>query len=161
MIILISYIELWVLIYYIEGTHDSFLTKEVGEHPQAKDYVKANYYKGRWHVWDSYQFTIIHIGFALLFALLRQGNENIFSSYFLLLTFSLITISVSIRMIAHDFFYDLGVNRKPFSIPTCQGKWDFWDCWIVKLNNLHPVLPFVLRFAPITTTTIVYVIFFI
>lgn len=162
MILLSIYIIIWVFLYFLEGTHDAFLTKEVNEHPPAKDYVKANYYKGRWHIWDSYSYSIFHIGFALLFAMIKiNSSVDFFNFNFLSLAFVFALISVSVRMIAHDLFYDIAVGRPIFTIPTCQGKWDFWDCWIVKLNDLHPILPFVLRFAPIITTTVIYIIFFV
>ena len=178
MLLLISYIVLWILLYYLEGTHDAFFTLETNEHPPAKDYVKANYYKGRWHVLDSYSYVIFHIGFALLFALLKEFIERsqdefiepvemrllsvveIFSPNFLLLTLSFLLVGVAIRMFAHDLFFDLGMKRETFIIPTCQGSWDFWDCLLVKLNKIHPILPYVLRFLPLTISIIIYIIFF-
>ncbi len=174
MLILISYIALWIFLYYLEGFHDAFITLETNEHPPAKDFVKVNYFKGKWHVYDSYSYAIFHIGFALLFALLTSDSrllsgvearlttyDYLLSSRFLLLTSSLIAISVSLRMILHDMFFDIGMKRKLFIVPTCQGSWDFWDCWLVKLNNLHPILPFFLRFAPITISLVIYIFFFI
>ncbi len=162
MLLLIIYILLWVLLYYLEGSHDAFFTKETNEHPPAKDKAKANYYKGRWHVYDSYSYAIFHIGFAILFSLVSVTEPlEAISEICYLKSVTLLLIGIAIRMIAHDMFFDIGMKRKVFIIPTCQGTWDFWDCWLVKLNKIHPLLPYVLRFTPITISIIFYSLFFL
>jgi hypothetical protein len=155
MLTLIIYILFWFLVYFIEGTHDAYITKETNEHPPAKNYVLANFYKGKWHTWDSYQFAIWHIVIALLLA------SNSLSEILYLKALSLITISVSIRIVAHDLFYDLGMNRSIFTIPTCQGSWDWWDCFIVWLNKNIGVPPLFLRFIPLFISISFYYLFFI
>ena len=170
MLLLIIYIVLWIFLYYLEGFHDAFFTLETNEHPPAKDKVKANYYKGKWHIYDAYSYAIFHIGFAMLFAffsvaepaVIEHGrNVEAFSSRFLLESFILILVSVSLRMILHDMFFDLGMKRKLFIVPTCQGKWDFWDCWIVKLDKINPILPYFLRIFPFSISISIYYIYFI
>jgi len=158
MIALLIFIAFWFIVYFIEGTHDSFITKETNQHPQPTSpqaKILANYYKGKWHTWDTYQFAIWHIIIALLLA------SSFFPLTFLLSTFSLILISVSIRIVAHDLFFDLGVNRSIFTIPTCQGKWDWWDCFIVWIDAKIGVPPFYLRFIPLFLSIIIHYLIFI
>ncbi|MBU1115005.1 MAG: hypothetical protein KKE09_07715 [Bacteroidetes bacterium] len=156
MAILIVFILFWVLIYYIEGTHDAYITKETNEHPSAKNASLANFYKGKWHTWDTYQFAILHTVIASLLAIAMSCAQFVFDFHFVLLTLSLICISVSIRIIAHDLFYDLGMKRSNFTIPTCQGSWDWWDCFIVWLNNHVGIPPLFLRFIPLILSIIFY-----
>jgi len=155
MITLLLYILFWFVVYFIEGTHDAYITKETNEHPPAPNSYLANYYKGKWHTWDTYQFTIWHIVVPLLFA------SSFIPLPFLLSTLSLILISVSIRIVAHDLFYDLGMKRSIFTIPTCQGNWDWWDCFIVWIDAKIGVPPFYLRFIPLFLSIIIHYFLFI
>jgi hypothetical protein len=157
MILLFSYILFWFLVYYIEATHDAFITKETNEHPLAPNAFMANYYKGKWHTWDSYQFAIWHIVIALLISFsLHQDFLTLFS-----LALTLTFTSVSVRIVAHDLFYDLAMNRSIYTIPTCQGKWDWWDCTLVWINKHTFIHPFYLRFIPLFISISIYYVFFI
>ena len=127
--------------------------------PQAK--ILANYYKGKWHTWDTYQFAILHIVIASLLAIAMSCAQFVFNLHFVLSILSLILISVSIRIVAHDLFFDLGIPRSIFTIPTCQGKWDRWDCFIVWLNKHSPINPFYLRFIPFFVSIIIYYFLFL
>ncbi len=161
MLTLVIYILFWFLVYYIEGTHDAYITKETNEHPPAPNAFLANYYKGKWHTWDSYQFAIWHIAIAFLFSCFTNNCIDIFSLNSLLVTSSLITVSISIRIVAHDLFYDLAMNRSIYTIPTCQGKWDWWDCTLVWINKHTFIHPFYLRFIPLFISISIYYVFFI
>ena len=168
MILLLIYILFWFIIYYIEGTHDAYITKETNEHQPAKDYYKANFYKGKWHTWDSYQFAIFHIAFGLLISAFSScsvtdsldsrllSGVEVLSEISYLKSVSLICISVSIRMIAHDLFYDLAMKRSIFTIPSCQGLWDWYDCSIVWIHKHSHIHPFFLRIIPLIITSIFY-----
>ena len=157
MLILILYIALWIFLYYLEGFHDAFITLETNEYPPAYNYVKANYYKGKWHKYDTYSYAIFHIAIALLVAFTMSPEP--FTSHFL--TLALIFISVSIRIVAHDLFYDIGMNRSIFTIPTCQGSWDWWDCFIVWIDKKLGVPPLFLRFIPLFISISFYYLYFI
>ncbi|MBU0472912.1 MAG: hypothetical protein KKF62_01980 [Bacteroidetes bacterium] len=155
MITLLLYILFWFVVYFIEGTHDAYITKETNEHPPAKNSYLANYYKDKWHTWDSYQFAIWHTVIASLLAIAMSCSQ------FLTLTLSLIFVSVSIRIVAHDLFYDLGMNRSIFTIPTSEGKWDWWDRFISWLDKKCFIHPFYLRFIPLFFSISFHYLFFL
>ena len=162
MLFLGLYIVLWIFLYFLEGIHDAFITLETNEHPPAKDYFKANKYKGLWHIYDTFSYSIFHIGFAALFTYVIYG-ELVRTPALLLLC-----ISVSVRIIFHDFFFDLGVKRSPFTIPTCQGKlvphslgvsgWDWWDCLLVWFYKTVGLNPFFFKFIPLIISITIYLI---
>ncbi len=109
MLILISYIAFWIFLYFLEEFHDAFITLETNVHPPTKNYVKANYYKGMWHKYDTYSYAIFHIGFALLFAFLTfdsrlTTNDSLFSFPFFLLTFSFLLVSASVKRKDRSWF---------------------------------------------------------
>ena len=150
MLFLGLYIVFWILLYYLEGTHDAYITLETNEHPPAKNYYLANKYKGLWHTYDTFSYAIFHITIAALGSYVNLGELHRTAALLLLF------VSVSIRIICHDLFFDLGVKRSPFTIPTCQGRWDFWDCalvWFYKTTGLNP---FVFKFIPLIISTALY-----
>ena len=153
MLFLGLYIVLWIFLYFLEGFHDAFITLETNEHPPAKDYVKANHYKGLWHTYDTISYAIFHIGFAALFSFVIVGELARTPALLLL------CVSVSVRIIFHDFFFDLGVGRSPFTIPTCQGKWDWWDCLLVWFYKTIGLNPFYFKFIPLILSITFYLIF--
>ena len=163
MLLLGLYCTVCILIYYLEGTHDAYITLETNEHPPAKDYFKANHYKGLWHTYDTISYTIFHIAGAALASLLAV--QDMARTHCL----GLLLISVSVRIICHDLFFDLGVKRSPFTIPTCQGGparynllsvpgWDWWDYLLVRFYKLTGLNPFLFKFIPLIISITIYLI---
>ena len=150
MLLLGLYSAAWILIYYLEGTHDAYITLETNEHPPAKDYFTANHYKGLWHTYDTISYIIFHIAGAALASLLAVQDMD------RTLCLGLLLISVSIRIICHDLFFDLGVKRSPFTIPTCQGEGDWWDCLLVRFYKSTGLNPFLFKFIPLILSIIFY-----
>jgi len=132
--IIFLFILFWFVIYFIEGFHDANFEKQLDTHPPAANPILENYYRGRWHTFDSIQFALFHIVTSYLLTIAFNNNFTFF--------FISLFVSIGIRIFAHDLFYDIGVNRGIFTVPTCQGNWDFWDCsmvWLNKKTNLPPI----------------------
>lgn len=150
LLFLILYIVLWVFLYYLEGTHDAFITLETNEHPPAEDYIQSNFYKGKWHTLDSYSYAIFHIVFSLFAAtLLKQGMFHVSFLAFL-------SISISVRIIFHDLFYDIGVKRSILTVPSYQGSWNWYDGFLIWVYNTFRINPFPFKFIPLTLSVIFY-----
>ena len=153
MLLIGLYIAAWVIIYYLEGTHDAYITLETNEHPPAKNEFLANKYKGLWHTYDTISYSIFHAAGAALTSFLAVQDID------RTLCLGLLSLSVSVRIIFHDLFFDLGVKRSPFTIPTCQGKWDWWDCLLVWFYKTIGLNPFFFKFIPLIISITFYLIF--
>lgn len=146
----------WTLVYFLEGKHDaSLIIIQVDLTKGWKDREAYKKHSKIWHVYDSYVFAIFHLLFAggtffyfysvLTYTLIQM----------IVLTAALLLVALAVRMIIHDaviYKYWKGIFNH---IPSCEGKYDWFDCFINKMNE-KGINQYVFKFAVLAVTIVLY-----
>lgn len=121
----IAFIIFWCIYYWLEGSHDGYVTMQVLSRaaiPGSKD----KEYSLKWHMYSMFQHGWLHVIAPLLLA-------TTFWQYFVLLN-----LSIALRVILHDYFImavRFGYKKALQIYPTEDYKGDWWDGILVYLRG--------------------------
>jgi len=141
----IAFIIFWVFYYWLEGTHDGYVTMQLLSRAVMPD-SKDKEYSLKWHNWSTFQHAWLHIVAPLLLA-------TSLWQYIILLN-----ISIALRVLLHDYFImatRFGWKAALTTYPTYDYKGDWWDGILVYLKN-KGVSQYALKFIYLTGSILLW-----